>query len=127
MVASLPPARALDPPAERSDRAPRIEVALFEGAEELVVRLTGEAGVRQASDLEAALLRISARRPRLVTLDLSGLNFICCLAMGSLAAYRRGAVRAGSRVRMAATLPESVRQALHHSGLLALFDLPEAA
>jgi anti-anti-sigma factor len=91
------------------------------------VHLAGEAGVKQTGDLEAALLRISARRPRLVTLDLSGLKFISCLAMSVLVTFRYGAVRTGSKVRMAAPLRESVRQALQRCGLLALFDVPEAA
>jgi hypothetical protein len=87
----------------------------------MVVRVSGKGCVGQADALAAGLLRPSARRPLLVSLDLSGLNCVCCLTMGVLMTFRRGVVRAGGRVRLAASLQERVREELERAGLLALF------
>ena len=102
-----------------------IELALGETSGEVVVRVSGEAGVRQADRLTAALARLNALRPPLVTLDLAGLRSVSCLALGVLASFHRGLVCAGGRVRLAPALREPVRQALERAGLLALVGLPE--
>jgi anti-anti-sigma regulatory factor len=94
---------------------------------EVVIRLAKEPGVRQAGELSAALLGLSALRPPQVTLDLSGLNVVSCLTLGVLEAFRRGLVRAGSRVRLAAAMQEPVRAALERAGLLTLFGMREEA
>jgi anti-anti-sigma factor len=101
-----------------------LSVVVAEGQGEVVVRLAGEAGVRQVGELSGALLRLSARRPPLVVFDLSALSFISCLALSVLVAFRRSLARAGGRVHMAAALQEPVRQALERAELLALFGLP---
>jgi anti-anti-sigma factor len=93
----------------------------------MVVRLVGEAGIRQVGELTAALLPLSARRPRLLILDLSGLTQLSCLAVGVLADFCRGILRNGCRVCLADTLNDSVREALVRTELLALFDLPDEA
>jgi anti-anti-sigma factor len=93
----------------------------------VVVRFGGEAGVGQAGELAAALLRLSAGRTPLLALDLSGLHFISSLAMGLLVDFRRGVVRSGRRVRLSANLNEPVREALARAGLLALFGSPDGA
>jgi anti-anti-sigma factor len=90
-----------------------------------VVRIAGEAGVGQVDELTAALLRVSAWRPPLVTLDLNGLTFISCLAVGALAQFRHGLVRAWSRVRLAPILDQPVRELLERAGLLARFEPAE--
>jgi anti-anti-sigma regulatory factor len=77
--------------------------------------------------LTTALLGLSALRPPLVTLDLSGLTALSCLTMGDLVALRRGLVRAGGRVRLAAGLQQPVREALERAGLFALFGSPGGA
>jgi anti-anti-sigma factor len=91
---------------------------------EVVVRLAGEAGIAQAGELAAALLPLSAVRPPCLTLDLSGLECVSCLAVGVLAEFRRGLARAGSRVCLAPAVQGPVREALERAGLLALFDAP---
>jgi anti-anti-sigma factor len=96
-------------------------VTIDETPGEVVVHVTGEAGVQQAGELTAALLCPSARRPALVTLDLSGLSSLSSLAMGVLVAFCRGVVRAGSRVRLAAALQPPVREALARAEVLVLF------
>jgi hypothetical protein len=88
----------------------------------VVVRLRGEAGVPDAGALEASLLRLTARRPAWVTFDLSKLRLLSSIAVGALADYLRGAVRAGSRVALAPGLHPAVREALARAGLLARFE-----
>jgi hypothetical protein len=90
----------------------------------VIVRVAVEPGLEPGCDLTAALLGLSALRPPLVTLDLGGLGAISCLTMGVLMTFRRGLVRAGGRVRLAANLQAPVRAALERAGLLDLFGAP---
>ena len=101
--------------------APLVEVAIRATPEEVIVRVQGEATVVAASTLDASLLPLIARRPRLVTLDLSDLRCLSALAMGVLVRYRRAVVRAGGRVRLALTLQPPVREALGRAEVLELF------
>jgi anti-anti-sigma factor len=104
---------------------PQIEVDVSEAPEEMVVRVAGEACVGLAGALARVLLRLLVRRPKLVTLDVSGLKLLSCLAMGALVDFHRGVVRGGGRVRLAATLQGPVRASLERAGLLTLFGLPD--
>jgi anti-anti-sigma factor len=90
--------------------------------DDLIIRVKGEAGVRSAGSLLHGLLSPAARRPAVVTLDLSELRCASCLAMGVLVAYRRGVVRAGGRVRLAGGLQPAVKEALARARLLDLFE-----
>jgi len=124
LASTIVPSPSARPPfsvPERVGRCPLIEADVGKTTGEVVVRLIGEAGVRRADELTAALLGLSALRPGLVTLDLSRLNAVSCLSMGVLVAFRRGIVRAGGRVRLAAALQRPVRAALEGAGLFALF------
>jgi anti-anti-sigma regulatory factor len=88
----------------------------------MIVRIAGKGCVGQADALAAALLSLSARWPSLVTLDLSGLKCVSCLAMSVLVRFRRGVVRAGGRICLAADFQPGVREALDRAGLMSLFD-----
>ena len=124
LASTMVPGQSAPPPFPvpgRVERCPLIEVGVGKTTGEVVIRLAGEAGIRQADELTAALLGLSALRPPLVTLDLSGLHAISCLTMGVLVTFRRGIIRAGGRVRLAAALQRPVRAALEGAGLFALF------
>jgi anti-anti-sigma factor len=110
------------PAGEGPTTAPLVEVAIRETPEEVVVRVKGEATVVAASTLDRSLLPLTARRPRLVTLDLSELRCLSTLAMGVLLRYRRAVVRAGGRVRLTVTLQPQVQEALGRAELLELFE-----
>jgi anti-anti-sigma factor len=88
----------------------------------VVIRVKGEARVDCAGALLDGLLTAAARRPAVVTLDLSELRCISSLSMGVLVAYRRGVVRAGGRVRLDRKLQPAVREALTRAELLNLFE-----
>jgi anti-anti-sigma factor len=125
MATTLSTALAPLPIPESAASAPRLEVSVREAPGELVVRVAGEAGVAQAGELAVALLRLSARRAPLVTLDLSRLSLLSSLAMGALATFRRGIVRAGGRVRLVACMEEQVRESLERTGMIAQFEAAE--
>jgi anti-anti-sigma factor len=126
MAMSSSTVAALCPSPQWVRSVPLIEVAAGQVIGEVVVRLAGEAGFRQADELSTALLGLNALRPSLVILDLSGLHTVSCLTMGVLVTFRRGIVRAGGRVHLTRDLQEPVREALERAGLLALFNSPEA-
>jgi anti-anti-sigma regulatory factor len=105
----------------------RLAVEVLESLQGPIVRLRGEAGFPEASALEAALGRLAARRPACVTFDLSRLVFISSILMGVLAAFRRSAVRAGTRVSLAPDLHPAVYEALKRVGVLGLFETASRA
>ena len=115
----LPAPRAPRP----SPAAPAVQVAVSQTADGLVIQVKGEARVECAGALLDGLLTSAARRPAAVTLDLSELRSISCLALGVLVAYVRGVVRAGGGVHLAEKLQPAVRESLVRSEL---FDLLEA-
>jgi anti-anti-sigma regulatory factor len=78
-------------------------------------------------ELTAALLPLSACRPKLLILDLSKLTTLSCLAIGVLAEFCRGVARHGCRLRLAEPLQEPVREALVRVDLFARFDSPDGA
>jgi anti-anti-sigma factor len=113
--------RRFAPPPERAAPA-ALQVSVIQTAAGLVIRLKGEATVQSVGVLQAGLLAPSASRPPLVTLDLSELRSISCLALGALVAYRRGVARTGGRVRLAEGLQPAVHEALARGELFGLFE-----
>jgi anti-anti-sigma regulatory factor len=99
-------------------------VIITEVPSEVIVHVAGKGCVGAADALAAALLSINARRPSLVTPELSGLSCISSLTMGVLTRFRQGVVRAGGQVRLATSLQVPVREALERAGLFVLFDPP---
>jgi anti-anti-sigma factor len=70
----------------------------------VVVHIKGECAIT-LTPLEATFLQLSAKRPKLVVLDLAGVTFISSLGMGSMLAFRRGLHSHGGQVRLAAVQP----------------------
>ena len=118
--------RSSTSPLSRSPQGRRcvgdIDVCINETPTEAIVRIAGEASIERVDHLAARMLYLYARKPRLVTLDLSGLSCISALAMGALVRFRHAIVRAGGRVRLVRRLQESVRDSLVRAELLTLFD-----
>jgi anti-anti-sigma factor len=86
----------------------------------MLIRIKGEAGVASGGALLDGLLGPAARRPALVTLDLSELRCLSSLALGVLVAYCRGVIRTGGRVRLAGALQPAVHEALARAELFNL-------
>jgi anti-anti-sigma factor len=107
------------------EQFPNMNMTTTESAQEVIVRIRGEAGIDQASQLEDTLSLVGVRRPRLVTLDLSELSSISCLSVGVLVTFSRWLSREDGRVRIAASLQEPVRKALERAGLLVLCEVGE--
>jgi anti-anti-sigma factor len=99
-----------------------LEAEVLDTAAGVEVRLRGHAGVLEVDALDFVLRPLSARRPACVTFELSKLESISSLGMGLLVAFRRGIVRAGGRVCLAADLQPGVREALDRTGLMSLFE-----
>lgn len=87
----------------------------------LVIRITGQAGINNVESLADDLMKISARKPKLVVFDLSGLDFIASIGMGVLMAFRQELARSGGIVRVAAAQP-MVLDAFKRACLNALFN-----
>jgi anti-anti-sigma factor len=102
-------------------RDSRLEVAIHDLAGEVVVRLVGEASCLESGVLDAELLPVCARRPALVTLDLSELLFISSIVMGILVRFHLHVVRTGGRLRVTAVRAE-VREAMERAGLTMLLE-----
>jgi anti-anti-sigma factor len=99
---------------------PTLTLVLHDTPRGLVGRLSGDAGVASVDELQRLLLPLSARRPVLLVLDLSGLEFISSLAMGALVAFQRGLKRHQCRVVLAA-VPAVIQQALRYAMLEPMF------
>jgi anti-anti-sigma factor len=99
-----------------------LEVTVSQSSDDVIVRLKGDAKLEYSGTLLDGLLAVAARRPQVVTLDLSELRCISSLAMGVLVTYRRGVVRCGGQVRLAGELQPLVWEALTRAELLDLFE-----
>jgi anti-anti-sigma factor len=97
-------------------------VAVSRTADGMVIRVKGEARADCAGALLDGLLAPPARRPAVVTLDLSELRSLSCLAMGVLVGYRRGVVRNDGRVLLARKLQPAVKEALARAELFDEFE-----
>src|SRR6516225_1570445 len=95
-----------DRPRARPERAPAapFECRLAETTWGVLLRLEGEAGVHAVDRMSfiLMLMRLVARRPPLVVVDLSGLTFLSSLAIGALVGFCRELGRFGGRVKLAA-------------------------
>jgi anti-anti-sigma factor len=99
-------------------------VEVSQTADGMFIRVKGEALDECAGALLDGLFAPAARRPAVVTLDLSELLSISCRALGVLVGYCRSVVRSGGRVRLAAVLQPMLSESL---GPAELFDLSETS
>lgn len=98
-----------------------LNAEVVETAQAVVVKISGEAKT-DVSALERQFLRLLARRPPVVVLDLSELTFCSSLGMGSLMAFRRDITRCGSRLVLAAIQP-LVKESFQRACLLPMFEV----
>lgn len=99
-----------------------IQVVVVQQGEPLIVAVRGEGGVHESQRLDQELMRISTLHPALAVLDLSGLQFISSIGMGSLVSFQRSLGRHGGKVRLAACAG-MVRDALHRARLDKQFEM----
>jgi anti-anti-sigma factor len=94
-----------------------------------IARLIGAADVSGSPELDRKLLALTAQRPKLLILDLSGLTFISSLAMGSLINAAHSLTRHGGKVAVAAAQPlvaEALRR-IRLESMLPMYQTIEAA
>jgi anti-anti-sigma factor len=108
---------------ERAPEAP-FEWRLAETTWGVLLCLKGAAGVHAVDRMPFTLMlmRLVARRPPLVVVDLSGVTFLSSLAMGALVGLRRDLGRWGGRVKLAA-IPPMIYESLKTSRLDMLFEV----
>ena len=113
-------------PSARPWRAPEapFECHVVETAWGVLLRLEGAVGVHAVDRMPfiVMLMRLVARRPPLVVVDLSGVTFLSSLAMGALVGFRRDLGRWGGRVKLAA-IPPLIYESLKTSRLDMLFEV----
>ena len=118
--------RSQDSPSARPFRAPEapFECRVAETPWGVRLRLEGEAGVHAVDRMPfiLMLMRLVARRPPLVVVDLSGVTLLSSLAIGALVGLRRGLGRWGGQVRLAA-VPPVIYESLKTSRLHTLFEI----
>ena len=67
-----------------------------------VIRVIGDAGIKNAERLDMELCRRCTLHPALAVIDLSRLTFISSLGLGALVSFQRTMKRHGGTIRLAA-------------------------
>ncbi len=98
-----------------------LELDIWTGADTTVVQINGSADVSNAGEIAKGLLGVTARRTKIVVLDLSDLTFLSSLALGVLVEFRRGIVRCGGEVRVVGA-SRNVWDVFQRTGLDVWFD-----
>jgi len=106
-----------------SDRPLSVQVTLR--GEALICRLVGSATMDACDLLNEQLARIAQQAPKLLVLDLSDLQFICSLGLGSIVAAYLRAKRYGGKFILAAPLP-AVAEMLELTKLTVLFPVSQS-
>jgi len=88
----------------------------------VVLCLSGSAGMESCHLLNERLMEASEGSPKLMVLDLAGLEFICSLGLGSIVAAYLRMTRAKGRLRLVAP-PPHVRELLHITKLDTLLEV----
>ena len=99
-------------PLSGSPSAPQLRVVVAQHQDDVfIVRITGEAQLREVDELDRQLRPLASLRPRLFLIDLADLTFISSLGLGIFVALQRGLTRNGSIVRFVSPQP-SVRDVI---------------
>ncbi len=70
-----------------------------------IARLKGSAGIGAADKIEQAFTRLSVKRPQLVVLDMSHIEFVASIVIGSLVRLQHDLERNKGKLRLAAVQP----------------------
>jgi anti-anti-sigma factor len=97
-----------------------LKIEVEQKPQAVVARLVGEAGIDEADELDRSLRLLSAAKPALVVLDLSGMSYIASMGIGALVKFRNEISHGGGRVVLAALRP-LVLDTFKHAGLLRVF------
>ncbi len=86
----------------------------------VVVRIRGSADIHSEDQIEKALAKIAGTEPRLVVLDLEGVDILTSLAIGVLVGFRSRVVGHGGSVVMA-RVPEPIAKTMRFTRVSELF------
>lgn len=90
-----------------------------------LLRLAGQADVSAMPDLEQALTRLIATRPKAVVVDLTQMSFISSLGIGTLLNLHKAITRHGGRIRCVAPQP-MVAEAFRRVRLYDVLDIRDS-
>lgn len=101
-------------------------VDLQQRDEAVVVKMAGDASVASIDELERQFMKLHALRPKTVVLDMSDLNFIASIGMGTIVSLQRAVTRNGGTVKLAG-VNENILGALQRAGLDKVFEIHDSA
>lgn len=91
----------------------------------VVVRLSGSADMDSCHLLNERLMEASEDSPKLMVLDLAGLDFICSLGLGAIVAAYLRMIRIKGRLRLVGP-PEQVRELLRITKLDTILEVHDS-
>ena len=100
----------------------KIDVQADQTPRGLVVRVVGRAEADAVDELDRELHLLTALKPKLVVLDLSGVPFVGSMGIGSLVRFRNAVVDEGGKVALAA-LQRDVANSFRTAGLGKVFPI----
>lgn len=90
------------------------------GSGVVVVSLQGSADIHSESDLEREFTKVAGAKPRLVVIDLHGVDILTSLAIGVLVGFRTRVMAEGGRVAVA-RVPETIAKTMKFTRVSELF------
>ncbi len=107
----------------------QLQVSLEDQGDVTVLKLEGTASAMNVQQLSGPLMKLAARRPPKVVIDMARLDFISSLPIGELVSMARAVKLHGGTVRIAGPRP-AVREILDHvrlGELMPIFDSVDLA
>jgi len=84
--------------------------------------MAGDASVGSIDELERQFMKIHAMKPKVVVMDMSDLNFIASIGMGTIVSLQRSVTRTGGVVKLAG-VNDDILGAFQRSGLDKVFEI----
>ena len=78
-----------------------LKIEIEQKPQAVVAKLSGEAGVDEADELDRSLRLLTAAKPALAILDMAGLSYIASMGIGALVKFRNEIAHAGGQVAFA--------------------------
>jgi len=117
------------PAASKDEPADPLQIEMHEQDRTVVLTVSGMAVVEVAGQFSRALLEAAGKRPRLLALDLSGLNFISSTALSGVVAAHVSCQNTGTKLCIVCPAPpiREILQVTRLDALLTLCDSLEEA
>jgi anti-anti-sigma factor len=106
-----------------------LEMTVERTGQGVVVKLTGSATMDRCEDMNACFNEVAKEKPRLLVIDLSGLDFICSLGLGGIVAAYLRALKYDGTVVVSSPAPAvlEVLELTRLDALVPIYDSAKAA